>query len=803
MLKKMFLVTVFLAVYMVSPVFSEDFIVKDGVGNAEIVVSETPSRAAKFAAGELQKYIKKLSGAELPVVTSPADNVAVKIYVGKSKYTDSLKVSDDGLKSGAFIMKSIGTSLVLLGNDIDFVPIEPYPRSRSDIKRVNQEWDKLTRGLWRNPVNSMFKDYNKKLGMWSQDTKGTLNAVYGYLRSLGVRWYMPGELGEIIPEMKTIPLSAVDNVVRPKFEFRFMSFVRYAIAKEDHLLWAMRIGVNNPYGYYIAHGMREITSREEMRKAHPEFYSIFKGKRDLKGRHVCYSSKALVKECARFARAMFDIYDYPMVSVMPEDGFSHACECPECMAKATPERTSAGKYSDYVWEFVNEVAKEVYKTHPDKFITCCAYSTYRLPPLKIKKFNPNVIVGIVGGRGFRISDPAKRDLVQKLQQDWAGKLSTKIFIFENYPFTNRAKYMVPGLYPHAISLGMKEVKDISMGESVWMSESRGLHAPELSHLNYYVTTRLFWDPDRDIDELLNEYYKLYFGPAADEMKAFYEHCEQNSQYMRVNPHPSMKKQVIAMVDKVFDLLDSAKKKAGEGSVYYQRIDKMAEWLVTLKDMRDKIAEGRKNVPELPIKDSSGTKITLDGKLDENIWKDIEFSPYKELKSGNVPEVKTFFKAFWADNNLYLGFRCEDPDMASLNITAKEDDDARAWRGDVIELLIETDQHSFYQLVINPVGVLVDLDRNVTKNDLSWDSMAFVETSQDKDAWYVELKIPILAESDDPLHNLAGNKPVKDNPWHFNFCRQRLRENANEFSAFSPTGNKGFAELMKFAKLYTE
>jgi len=39
--------------------------------------------------------------------------------------------------------------------------------------------------------------------LWQFDERGSFNAVCGYLRSLGVRWYLPGE---IVPKMKSVPL---------------------------------------------------------------------------------------------------------------------------------------------------------------------------------------------------------------------------------------------------------------------------------------------------------------------------------------------------------------------------------------------------------------------------------------------------------------------------------------------------------------------------------------------------------------------------------------------------------------------
>ena len=50
--------------------------------------------------------------------------------------------------------------------------------------------------------------------LWQFDERGSLNAVCGHLRSLGVRWYLPGELGEVVPKMKSIPLPKLDDTVK-------------------------------------------------------------------------------------------------------------------------------------------------------------------------------------------------------------------------------------------------------------------------------------------------------------------------------------------------------------------------------------------------------------------------------------------------------------------------------------------------------------------------------------------------------------------------------------------------------------
>jgi hypothetical protein len=51
----------------------------------------------------------------------------VKIYVGRSSHTDKLNVTADDLKHGAYRIVSGDDWLVLIGDDTDFTPIEPWP----------------------------------------------------------------------------------------------------------------------------------------------------------------------------------------------------------------------------------------------------------------------------------------------------------------------------------------------------------------------------------------------------------------------------------------------------------------------------------------------------------------------------------------------------------------------------------------------------------------------------------------------------------------------------------------------------
>lgn len=508
------------------------FLVRNGRAHAEIVVAVKPTRSARLAASELQIFLEKMTGARLEIVSTPGADKAVKVYVGQSEAARQAGVTAEGLKRDAFRMVSGKTWLALVGNDVDFVPREPWGHSRGDwLRTKQQQWEKLAGHPWRNPIGaSLYKDYNKTLDIWSLDHRGSLNAVYAFLRELGVRWYMPGPLGEILPSRRDIALPKLNRTVTPDFEVRSVSRPMIGSNDVQDALWYLRIGANEQYGV-LHHGQRYLTEHPRQRASHPQYYALLaNGKRDNEREkaNACLTSEGFFKEMVAFARLMFDHYDLPVVSVMPHDGFTH-CQCERCKDQVTLDRGPTGLSSDYVWNFVVRVADELKKTHPDKKVFCGAYSTYRLPPLTIDKLPDNVLVQITNGRPIREMDDELHESTAELRKQWLAKTDNPLSLTLNYtPFTNRGGYR-PQYWPHIIARGIRASHSDVWREDVWLSSDKGgLHHPGMAHLNPWVLSRLWWDADQDVDALLGEYYRLFYGPAASQMKAFIEYCEKNT-----------------------------------------------------------------------------------------------------------------------------------------------------------------------------------------------------------------------------------------------------------------------------------
>ena len=813
--------TAFTALLLLAPLGSlcaaEAFLVKDGLPRAEIVISETPTRMQRVAANEFRADIEKISGARLPIVTKPSGS-EVKIFIGRSAHTDALQIRTDDLHHGAYRIATGPDWMALVGDDADFTPTLPWAKSNGDIPRAQAEWERIVGAPYGMPNPGLYKNRlrlsgdtgkpddattakNETLEIWGLDEHGSFNAVCGFLHKLGVRWYLPGELGEVLPSLKTIPLPKLDETVHPDFPLRQFNF-RFSTAGYDTSMWVMRLGIRNDDRMLIAHGMDRMTGRDAVFAAHSDWFALYGGKRDYtpgsSKNQLCYSNDELFRETVRYACALLDTYRVKTVSIMPPDGYTAICQCEKCRGKDSPERNERGLLSDYVWDFVNRVAKEVGRTHPQAKVLNCAYGAYTLPPLKIDKLEPNVLVCIVGGRrpinkaGAKAEGEAAPDA---LRAAWIKKTDNPILIFENYPFTDRGWYL-PSFAPHALGDTINATKGISQGEDIWLSVRQDFDQVGIgfNHFLVYFTARMYWGgKDTDVDTMFREYCRLFYGPAEQEMHAFFTYCEGNWKAMEDDQ---------SKADTALDLFAEAQAKADAAGVYGTRMALVDDYLKGLRMKSRQLAQKRGPVPVLRLV-GDASDVVIDGNLDDAYWRTCPTaatSRLRELQTGRQPIFGTSVKAGWQGSSVCFAIRCDE--RGEPIDTATRHDDQAIWYGDCVEIELATETHSYYQIAVSPSGAVVDLDRGVPRGQwFGWDAKAEVATRIADDHWIAEVRIPVTQDENDPLHQVIGRKPTQSLPWHINICRQRIREDGAEYSALSPTGTETFHEPMKFAYFY--
>ncbi|MBI3922256.1 MAG: DUF4838 domain-containing protein, partial [Armatimonadetes bacterium] len=210
-------------------------------------------------------------------------------------------------------------------------------------------------------------------------------------------------------------------------------------------------------------------------------------------------------------------------AVEPMDNSSF-CKCDLCQAWLDPKEEgpqdvySSGRHSDYFFNFVNEVAKEVRKTHPDKRVVTLAYMTHAYPPKKLR-LEPNVVVMYCFASNRLVYD--KKEYANDLNalREWVKQYSDRpmyLWLYYTFPVevaNNGQWFCFPGYFAHKIEEQMKLFRKYKMGGM--------FHCGYGQEVEAYVSYRLMDDPTLKVDALLDEYFRRYYGGAAGPMKKLY------------------------------------------------------------------------------------------------------------------------------------------------------------------------------------------------------------------------------------------------------------------------------------------
>jgi len=383
-----------------------------------------------------------------------------------------------------------------------------------------------------------------------------------------------------------------------------------------------------------------------------------------------------------------------------------------------------------------------------------------------------------------------------------------LFLHEYYLFSRDGAPGLPVYFPTIIAEDLRELKGISMGEIIEVYDHRpdrphpGWDEFAINHLNIYVTLQLLWNVDQSVEELLQDYYTQYYGPAAAPMQAFIEFCEANWPLMSQQPEP---------IQTALELLAKARAAAPDGTLYAERIQRVVDYLddqmqKLIETLSKKRGDGDYRVLVAGRTLERGVTLAankIDGILEPQFWPDARRSPLRDSITGRGAKYQTIFQALREGDFIYVAFRCEEPDMENLAIGTTENNDPKIFDGDFVSLIIETGSHSYYEIVVNPAGAVFEMDRGEGGTS-EWRSGSTIGVHRDVDAWSVEMRIPIMgagARTLDPIVGIDGNRPSDMFPWFFNAGRQRVRGEMTEFLSVFPTGQPDLHNLEAAGKMW--
>jgi hypothetical protein len=173
---------------------------------------------------------------------------------------------------------------------------------------------------------------------------------------------------------------------------------------------------------------------------------------------------------------------------------------------------------------VNKVAKEVAKTHPDKYISTLAYAGYSYRPRKVE-LEKNISVQMcLHTRNCWVPGMVQDE--SRWYQDWVdhegGPRPLYVWLYHCLPELQNdggpAFRCFPGFHAHTIDQQFKKFARDGI---------RGAFIEGVSdQVDGYVATKLLDDPTLDVDAMLGEFFTRYYGAAAEPMKRFYRLMEE-------------------------------------------------------------------------------------------------------------------------------------------------------------------------------------------------------------------------------------------------------------------------------------
>ena len=433
-------------------------------------VVTTDQKTDQDAAADFCGYFSRVSGRTV-APASAASNDGVIIHVGRDAFVREHAPEIEKLFADGYVVKCVssgGRAHIILAGRI-------HPSS---------QW----------AIEQFLKDY------------------------CGVRWLFPDPVyGEIVPSKPTI---TVDQNLSKKYEPDYLSRGNLGMYYPVHTTLRLR---SHGYGYG-EHMIQRIfnngsTSGEVFAK-HPEWFAFFKGKRQWweygNGWQICTTNPGTIEHTVKYVLDYFKKDpNAPMVSIGPNDGWGE-CECPECtkfLNSVDPPYSAGERW----WHWVNQIAKEVKKTYPDKWVESMAYSQTSAPPRFQLESNVAITKTIV------------LDSELKQAEQW-GKVCKSVNL---YSYMYGSSFLGFRHYPHAAQDFLKWGHD-KLGAIAHTTECGGdwtFDGPK-----YHYLQALQWDVNANVDAIMDEFCALSYGKAAKPMRDFWDRHEKVYENRKSTPY---------------------------------------------------------------------------------------------------------------------------------------------------------------------------------------------------------------------------------------------------------------------------
>ena len=351
------------------------------------------------------------------------------------------------------------------------------------------------------------------IGLWGESDLATSYAIYELLDELGCRWFFPGDEGEWLPPRGTsVAWPNRDAKLAPYTIFRSVWYAD-TYYYERNRLGGPFVRMNHALEFYIP---------KEVLAQNPAWQGTLDGK--ILPNRIKWSSDeaaAYIADVIIKKQRTDPQFSY---SLAPDDGatFDNSPEDRALDAGDWNESMGTVSITDRLVNFTNRIVTQVVKEFPDLKFGMQAYVNYIRPPLR-EKLHPNLIpmlAPITYARNHSMLDPdapGSADL-KALVENWSDKAAFLAFYAYAY---NLADMAAP--CPFIDKWGRDVPFILKNNFLYWVPETSCTF--ETNGIALHLGNSLAWNPNRQVDDILQDYYRKMYGQAATDMQKYWEEVD--------------------------------------------------------------------------------------------------------------------------------------------------------------------------------------------------------------------------------------------------------------------------------------
>jgi hypothetical protein len=487
---------------------AEPLALRKGAAGLPVVIGPAPSETVQFAASELSRYLKKISGADFAVESRmriPADALVVGRTAAASAGVD---ISQQQLGEDGFIIRRAGHRILIAG----------------------------------------------------YSGRGTLYGVYSFLEKLGCRWFAPNfdyygaAGGEYVPRIESPSAGDWDIVERPAFKWRKLYIEEGWSHTTENLKqmidWMAKVHMNvldcpvdyqhwhhtewdnwrkalipelKERGMIIevgGHGYPNFLPQEKYFAKHPDWFGMYDGKRSDDPR-VVFSTANPEAVSTFVANVRSYLKAHPEVNILdvwPPDS-ARWSEAPADVAMGSP--------SERQMILLDHLDHELKPEFPKLRIQFIAYEMFTVPPVKHKP-DPGLVMEYCPIQRtfespiYASSYPENEDYFHNLKLWLNGTIDPANITIYTY-IGKYAWRSLPIDIPHLIVDEARRYHEMGIGGMATFSEPGNWATYELDH---YITAKALWNPKLNVKDELADYTSKRYGPAGPAVLSYLDLVEE-------------------------------------------------------------------------------------------------------------------------------------------------------------------------------------------------------------------------------------------------------------------------------------